>query len=745
MHRIPLSPARIAGILIDDGQAVTLADLAACIGLGQATEQAAGQGSILLMEQGEKVTGFVVSGELDMLSIPADLLFPLPAFLSTPVFDSCAVHDGIPVPIINVAALYARAMRAGDQSSLDLPKIPAAQAPDVSGTGRIRFFTAAGERFAASAAGMAEQPVKPGAVTRLPGLPRYVQGVTFLNGRLLPVIDLPQRIKGHNAPPQSLMLVAGIAGDAYGLLVDGDGGMLPAAEVAIKPIPMIARSPWLKQVVVHEGELVPLVDLARALSSSTADSAADEKPLWQRYAPGSGFNDQFFKHDVEVVEFSLLGERHALPRHEVEEVIAFRPCRALPDVPPVVTGVVEHNGEILPVLDLAMMFGRRSLATPAWRMMLVKNGDFRALVVTEAVFKERRLPPASHRAVPLKLPHHLMYGCYPDAEAVRIILNIEAIAVHFEESLIQQFLPALSPGMRKMSAEAVMARELEPAAVTVGTVVHAAEVQASAHQQAAQFAPEPQHQAVEAASEPAAVREESSAVAAIAPEAGPEDVEFVFISSASPVRASSANTWESPEESPEETRAAEPVVREQSPGVVLKFSARQDATASDVSRTSEPAVAGASLSAPDSVDQQQRSAGTSWRRLAYGATAALLLAALLYFSGTAGKPDAGKAVQQTQSSKQQPVKTQAEPPRPVQKPIVPSVAEIPPANMAAKLSPASKAAESDVYVVKPGDTLWDIAKRYTGDPYNYPRIAGENSIGDYDLIFPQQKLRLKKY
>ena len=771
LHRIPLSPTRIAGILIDDGQTVTLVDLAACIGLGQGTGQAAGQGSILLMEQGEKVTGFVVSGELDTLSIPAELLFPLSEFLSTPVFDSCAVHDGIPVPIINVAALYARAMQAGDRSSVDLPRIRATQAPDVSGTDRVRFFAAAGERFAVSAAGIAGQPVKPGVVTPLPGMPQYVQGVTFRDG-LLPVIDLPQRINGQSAAPDATMLIAEIGGDAYGLLVDGDDGSLPAAVVAIKPLPPIARNSWLKHIVVHEGELIPLADLARALSFSTAGSTTDEKPLWQRYAPGSSFDQRFFRHDVDVVEFSLLGERHALPKQEVEDVIAFRPCREIPDAPAIMVGVVEHGGEILPVLDLALMFGRRSLAMPAWRMMLVSSGDFRALVVTEAVSSARRLPPAIHRAVPLKLPHHLMYGCYPDAEAVRIILNVAAIALHFDETLIQQFLPALSPGMRMMSVEMEPAREPGPA--TAPPVDHAARTQADAHQQAAQFVPEPQQQAREAASQPAAVDEESAA--ANAPEAGPVDVDFDFISSASAVGVSSASKqgslsssgewskWEADEalepgsvlfaeETPEETIATEPVVRGQSPGAVLRFPAQRDAAASGIGSPPQTMHASASSDsgAPDRVHQKQRRAGASWRRLAYGVTAALLLAALFYFPGTTDKPHAGKAVQQTQSSQQQPVNAQAEPPPAPERPAAPAVAKIPQvastpqASIAPAMRPASKPADSDVYVVKPGDTLWGIAKRYTGDPYNYPRIAGENSIGDYDLIFPEQKLRLKKY
>jgi LysM repeat protein len=62
LHRIPLSPACIAGIMTDAGQTVTLGDLSVCI--GYESSAAIDQGHILLMAEGEKVTGFVVSGEL---------------------------------------------------------------------------------------------------------------------------------------------------------------------------------------------------------------------------------------------------------------------------------------------------------------------------------------------------------------------------------------------------------------------------------------------------------------------------------------------------------------------------------------------------------------------------------------------------------------------------------------------------------------------------------------------------------
>ncbi len=538
LHRIPLSPACIAGILIDDGHTVTLVDLPVCMGYESTSGN--GQGCILLMAEGEKVTGFVVSGEIRTQSILPEMLFPIPDYLKTPVFDSCAIHDGIPIPIINIAELYLRVLQADAEFSVDSPRITTARPLDISGMAGIRFIASGGELFAVSAAGMEDKTVKPGPITPLPNTPRYVKGVTFREGRLLTVIDLSQRIKRQSAEPDSIMLIAGIEDSVFGFLIDGDEGTLSSGEVTIKPVPLIAQNSWLKHVVMRAGELIPLVDLAMALASGSG--AADEEPVWQRYTPGSQFPDLLFKHDVDVVEFSLLGERQALPKQEVEDVIAFKPCRALPDVPPIVIGVAEHNGEILPVVDLAMMFGRRSVTTPAWRMMLVSNGDFRALVITETVFKERRLALDIHRAVPIHLPHNLMYGCYPDAEAVRLILNVEAISVHFEKSLIQKFLPALSHEMKMMSTEAEPAHGVESAASL--SPAEPEPLEASVHQEVDEPVPELQQQAEEKIVEAIEVQESESTAPAIAPEPEQIDAAHAAVSSASaPEPQSTAGAW----------------------------------------------------------------------------------------------------------------------------------------------------------------------------------------------------------
>ena len=847
LHRIPLSPACIAGIMIDDGRTVTLADLPVC--MGYEPSQGTGQGCILLMAEGEKVTGFLVSGEMRTQSIPTDLIFPLPDYLKTPVFDSCAIQDGIPIPIINIAELYSRVLKAGEEPSVDSHRITAVQPLEISGTDRIRFIASGGELYAASAAGMEDKTVKPEPITPLPNTPRYVKGVTFREGRLLSVIDLSQRIKRQSGAPDSMMLIAEISGDAFGLLVDGDEGTLPANKVTIKPVPLIAQTRWLKDVVVRAGELIPLIDLAMVLSSGLG--AADEKPLWQRYTPGSLFPDLFFKHDVEVVEFSLLGERHALPKQEVEDVIAFKPCRAFPDAPPIVIGVAEHNGEILPVVDLAIMFGRRSLTTSAWRMLLVNNGDFRALVITEAVFGERRLALDIHRAVPIHLPHNLMYGCYPDAEAVRLILNVEAISVHFEKSLIKKFLPAFSHEMKMMSTEAEPAHRVASAAILSPVKPEALAVreQASGHQWDDEPVPCIQQQAAEEDVELIQMQEAEIAPPAIAPEPEQMNVDLAEAPSTSIQESLSTEDEWSDEEaidhyhvphaaevseesiipetitataktledagllhsvstrepSGEGSRAPEPVAmsepqdekliapaqavsatgssraapaqelaKEKSGSLLARGTA---VSASDDRRPSVPirAAAGTKPGAPYRIYQEEHTARAWKGGIVYGVIGAALVA-VLYVVGASRQPDVEKSMKETEPAKikhdnattvqgmvqtdstktqiepakpkPEPVKEKAEPAKTKTEPVVAQAEPPRPAeNLRAPLEldiPATMPVDIDVYVVKKDDTLWNISERFTGNPFNYPRIAGENRIADPDLIFPGQRIRLIK-
>ena len=65
---------------------------------------------------------------------------------------------------------------------------------------------------------------------------------------------------------------------------------------------------------------------------------------------------------------------------------------------------------------------------------------------------------------------------------------------------------------------------------------------------------------------------------------------------------------------------------------------------------------------------------------------------------------------------------------------------------AAFLSSAPMAEEEYItYVVKEGDTLWAIAKRYVENPFMYPELARLSNIKNPDLIYPGNRVRIVQF
>ena len=57
------------------------------------------------------------------------------------------------------------------------------------------------------------------------------------------------------------------------------------------------------------------------------------------------------------VTFSLMGEEYALPINNVREIIEFESLTSIPSMPPVVRGVMNLRGTVVPIVDLPVKFG----------------------------------------------------------------------------------------------------------------------------------------------------------------------------------------------------------------------------------------------------------------------------------------------------------------------------------------------------------------------------------------------------
>jgi purine-binding chemotaxis protein CheW len=105
--------------------------------------------------------------------------------------------------------------------------------------------------------------------------------------------------------------------------------------------------------------------------------------------------------EVEVVVFTLGGERYALPSAHVREVAAAPALARLPGAPAFVLGLANLRGEVVDVLDLRPFLGAAAAPTSAASRLLVLGGDRPELAVwADAVEALQRVDAGALRPAP---------------------------------------------------------------------------------------------------------------------------------------------------------------------------------------------------------------------------------------------------------------------------------------------------------------------------------------------------------
>ena len=116
-------------------------------------------------------------------------------------------------------------------------------------------------------------------ITTVPNGPAFIEGLTNLRGRVIPVMDLRQRF-GLAAPEtdrRSRIVVAELGVHTVGLIVDGVSEVLRVAGQQIEPpstLVTTADSTFLRGVARLDERLILLLDLTHILSDSEQDALA---------------------------------------------------------------------------------------------------------------------------------------------------------------------------------------------------------------------------------------------------------------------------------------------------------------------------------------------------------------------------------------------------------------------------------------------------------------------------------------
>jgi len=136
---------------------------------------------------------------------------------------------------------------------------------------QIVVFEVSSEEFGVNIAAV-ESIIKMQPITHMPQAPAFVEGVTNLRGKLLPVIDLR---KQFGLPPKdtdnsSRIIVVSVDQTQVGMIVDGVSEVLTVSDEIVEPAPSIATtvdSAFITGIAKLDGRLVILLDLDRVLSN----------------------------------------------------------------------------------------------------------------------------------------------------------------------------------------------------------------------------------------------------------------------------------------------------------------------------------------------------------------------------------------------------------------------------------------------------------------------------------------------
>jgi len=149
----------------------------------------------------------------------------------------------------------------------------------VEATEHLATFFLSGEEYGIDVR-LVQEIIRVSEITQVPRAPAFIKGVINLRGRIIPVIDLKQKLglgEVSEAARQSRIVVVKVRDRLVGLLVDGASQVLkvPVASVEAAPEEVVEiDANYLRGVAKLENRLIILMDLTKVLALELREGGA---------------------------------------------------------------------------------------------------------------------------------------------------------------------------------------------------------------------------------------------------------------------------------------------------------------------------------------------------------------------------------------------------------------------------------------------------------------------------------------
>jgi len=229
-----------------------------------------------------------------------------------------------------------------------------------------------------------EAAVAPRAVTPLPFVPAWVEGLVNINERILPLLDL-RRLLGdtQTAAAMSELVVIDTAGTPCALRVDRVVGKVDVAAAELQSHAAESDAADSSETVPalvcgrfeHDGTSVLVLDdevIGRSIS--VRDLPQGQRGLLGRQQAGDGDH----QHDtLDCLIFSAAGEMYAVDLQEAVEILDLPPATPVPGAPAATEGLARIRDEVILVLSLARLLRRGDSRADAATVIVIERDGIR--------------------------------------------------------------------------------------------------------------------------------------------------------------------------------------------------------------------------------------------------------------------------------------------------------------------------------------------------------------------------------
>lgn len=431
LHWLPSSSPSLAGLTVVNNRTIPLFDVTACLGLSPISRDHE-QYQVLLMNNEDSVGGFLLPRDIQLGRVSNKTLRSLPDTIRTPLQSAwLPLADG-PVVIIETERLL-KALQDGKTTPYE-PEFSIGNSETVKTDNYRRWCTiiTGGFEFALAGDDLGFRPAANQSVHPVAAAPEFFSGISVVAGHLLPVIRLAAMLElGDSAPVESLLLKR-ICGAYFGFEIDGKRRGNGNGSWTVKPLPKILRTSWMKAAAKNGDRVLPILELSSLLATANRSRYPEIELDPDETVANDNFALTYRNQKVEVLEFDIYGQRHALPKMDVGSIQNYEKYWHIPARNPAIFGMALGNDEIVPVVDLAAIYGVRSQPRPGWKMISLDYGQGIAHVMAEHIAGTRVLDPKEQHELPYEDDKGLVYGCYPADGSVRLILNIRVLMTRFD-------------------------------------------------------------------------------------------------------------------------------------------------------------------------------------------------------------------------------------------------------------------------------------------------------------------------